>query len=459
MNSEASLEIRRQIKNKLFLCLNERKYMAKTVYIGMSADLIHPGHLNVIKKGAELGRVVIGLLTDEAIASYKRVPYLRFDQRRLIVESLKDVSEVVPQATLDYETNLRMLQPGFVVHGDDWQTGVQRETREKVIKVLAEWGGQLVEVPYTKDISSTSIQQSIREIGITPDNRRRRLKRILSVKPVVVALEAHNGLSGLLVEETEAFDQKGYPVEFDAIWLSSLTDSFSKGKPDTEAIDFTSRLQTVNEIIEVTTKPIIFDGDTGGRIDQFPFMVRSLERLGVSAVIIEDKIGQKKNSLIEDNSHHEQDFIEDFCQKIKAGLASRVTGDFMIIARIESLILGKGMDDALARARAYTDVGASAIMIHSKQKTPDEVIAFARTFRTFAPTTPLVAVPSTYNTITWDELGAAGFNLVIQANHLLRSAYPAMKKTVQQILQHKRAAEAEADLISIQDFFKLMEEQ
>lgn len=433
--------------------------MEKIVYIGMSADLVHPGHLNVIRKGASLGRVVIGLLTDEAIASYKRVPYLTYAQRKEIIENIKDVSEVVPQTTLDYETNLRQLKPAYVVHGDDWQSGVQKATRHKVIAILKEWGGELVEVPYTKDISSTAMQQSLKEIGITPGNRLRRLRRILSVKSLAVAMEAHNGLSGLIVEDTVCRDDAGQATEFDAIWLSSLTDSFSKGKPDTEAIDFTSRLQTVNEIIEVTTKPIIFDGDTGGRIDQFPFMVRSLERLGVSAVIIEDKIGQKKNSLIEDTGHHEQDFIEDFCQKIKAGLASRVTDDFMIIARIESLILGKGMEDALTRAKAYVEAGASGVMIHSKQKSPDEVLQFAANFRSFAPGIPLVAVPSTYNTISWNALAEGGFNIVIQANHLLRSAYPAMKKTAETILQNRRAANAETDLISIQDFFKLMEEK
>lgn len=430
--------------------------MEKTVYIGMSADLIHPGHLNVIKKGRALGRVVIGLLTDEAIATYKRVPYLSYDQRKEIIENIKDVSEVVAQTTLDYELNLRSLKPAFVVHGDDWQSGVQQATRQRVIDVLKEWNGMLVEVPYTTGISSTSIQKSIREIGITPENRLRRLKRILSVKKLAVAMEAHNGLSGLIVEETAFQKVSGTPVEFDAIWLSSLTDSFSKGKPDTEAIDFTSRLQTVNEIIEVTTKPIIFDGDTGGRIDQFPFMVRSLERLGVSAVIIEDKTGPKKNSLLADSTVHEQESAEDFCQKIRAGLHSRVTDEFMVIARIESLIVGKGMDDALARAKVYVEAGASGIMIHSKMETATEVLAFAKAFRDFAPHTTLVAVPSTYNGVTWSELEAAGFNIVIHANHLLRSAYPAMKKTALSILQNGFAAGAETDLISIPDFFKII---
>ena len=429
--------------------------MDKIVYIGMSADLIHPGHLNVIKRGAELGRVVIGLLTDEAIASYKRVPYLSYAQREEIIQNIKGVSEVMPQNTLDYEANLRAVKPAYVVHGDDWQSGVQKATRQKVISVLKEWNGELIEVPYTHGISSTVLQKSLKEVGITPGNRLKRLNRILNVKGFAVALEAHDGLSGLIVEET-TFNGGNGPVEFDAIWLSSLTDSFAKGKPDTEAIDFTSRLQTVNEIIEVTTKPIIFDGDTGGRIDQFPFMVRSLERLGVSAVIIEDKTGQKKNSLIEESAQHEQDFIEDFCQKIKAGVDSRVTPEFMIIARIESLILGAGMDDALTRSKAYIEAGAAGIMIHSKKQTADEVISFAKSFRKFAPTVPLVAVPSTYNNVSWIELQAAGFNIVIQANHLLRSAYPAMKETALSLLQNGCAAAAEADLISISDFFKII---
>ncbi|HVF95997.1 MAG TPA: phosphoenolpyruvate mutase [Flavisolibacter sp.] len=430
--------------------------MEKTVYIGMSADLIHPGHLNVIKKGRELGRVVIGLLTDKAIATYKRVPYLSYEQRKEIIENLRDISHVIPQTTLDYEANLRTVKPDYVVHGDDWQHGVQQITRQKVIDVLKEWGGELVEIPYTKGISSSYLKQSIKEIGITPENRLKRLKRILAVKPLAVAMEAYNGLSGLIVEDTVYQNNAGAPVEFDAIWLSSLTDSFSKGKPDTEAIDFTSRLQTVNEIIEVTTKPIIFDGDTGGRLDHFPFMVRSLERLGVSAIIIEDKTGQKKNSLIEESSHHQQDSIEDFCQKIKAGLNSRVTTEFMLIARIESLILGKGLEDALARSKAYTETGAGGIMIHSKKETADEVLAFAREFRGFAPHTPLVAVPSTYSSTSWSQLSAAGFNIVIHANHLLRSAYPAMKQTALSILQHGSAAAAESDLIPIQEFFKII---
>ena len=427
----------------------------KIVYIGMSADLVHPGHLNIIKKGTSLGTVVIGLLTDEAIASYKRVPYLSFEQRKEVIEQIKGVEKVVPQHTLDYAENLRSLRPHYVLHGDDWQTGIQKATRQKVIEVLAEWGGELVEIPYTRNISSTSIQRSLREIGITPANRMHRFHRLLHVKPLLTAMEAHNGLSGLVVENAASTNRDGKSFEYDAIWISSLTDSTAKGKPDIEAIDFTSRLATVNEIIEVTTKPIIFDGDTGGRIDQFPFMVRSLERLGVSAVIIEDKMGQKRNSLFED-MEHQQEYIPDFAAKIRAGIEARITDEFMVIARIESLILGQGMEDALARADAYIKAGASAIMIHSKQKDGAEVMEFARHYNQWAHRKPLVAVPTTYPEVTLQEFQAAGFNLVIYANHLLRSAYPAMMKTAGKILEHGRAAETENELMPLKELLNLI---
>jgi phosphoenolpyruvate phosphomutase / 2-hydroxyethylphosphonate cytidylyltransferase len=427
----------------------------RTVYIGMSADLIHPGHLNVIRKGAELGSVIIGLLTDEAIASYKRVPYLSFEQRKQIVENIKGVDKVISQTTLDYEKNLRELKPHYVIHGDDWQTGVQKATREKVINVLAGWGGQLIEVPYTKEISSTAIQQSLNSIGITPSNRLKRFNRLLEVKPTVTAMEAHNGLSASIVENVNYKEENGFAEEFDAIWVSSLTDSTAKGKPDIEAIDFTSRLSTVNEIIEVTTKPIIFDGDTGGRVDQFPFMVRSLERLGVSAVIIEDKFGQKRNSLFNDTSAQQQEHAEDFCEKIRAGIKAKLTNEFMIIARIESFILGKNLEDAINRARVYIQAGASGIMIHSKRKDASEILDFAKEYSRLSDRKPLIAVPTTYCDVTIEELKDAGFNIVIYANHLLRSAYPAMMRAATSILRNKKAAEIEKELMPLPDLLNL----
>ena len=343
----------------------------KKVYVGMSADLVHPGHLNVIKEARKLGDVIIGLLTDTAIASYKRLPYMTYRQRKIVVENVKGVSKVVPQDTLDYIPNLRKLKPDYVVHGDDWKTGIQKSIRERVIKTLKEWGGKLVEVEYTKGISSTQINQSLKEIGTTPEIRMKRLMRLLDAKLIVRFLEAHNGLTGLIVENF-CMQSDETITEFDGMWLSSLTDSTAKGKPDIEAVDLTSRLQTINDILEVTTKPIIYDGDTGGRPEHFVFTVKSLERLGVSAIIIEDKIGLKKNSLFGVEVSQTQDTIENFSDKISIGKKACITDDFMIIARIESLILKKGMDDALIRANAYIEAGADGIMIHSKEKKPHE---------------------------------------------------------------------------------------
>lgn len=433
--------------------------MEKIVYIGMSADLVHPGHLNVINAGKKLGRVIIGLLTDKAIAGYKRVPYLNYDQRKIIIENIAGVSEVIPQETLDYTANLQKIKPHFVVHGDDWKTGVQQATRQKVIDTLREWGGELVEVPYTGGISSTAIQKALKETGTTPEHRLQRLKRILSAKPCMRVLEAHNGLSGLIVENIAIPDERGISQEFDAIWMSSLTDSMAKGKPDIEAVDLTSRLQTLHDILEVTTKPVIFDGDTGGKTEHFVFTVRSLERLGVSAVVIEDKIGLKKNSLLEEQSSQEQDSIESFCEKIKAGKKSCVTKDFMIVARIESLVLGKSMDDALQRAVAYINAGVDGIMIHSKSGDASEIMTFASKYALMANKVPLVAVPTTYNTVTWQELADAGFNIVVYANHLLRSAYPSMVTAAESILRHHRSKEAEQALMPVAELLKLIPSQ
>lgn len=422
----------------------------------MSADLVHPGHLNVINTGKKLGRVIIGLLTDEAIASYKRVPYLSFEQRKIIIENIAGVSEVIAQETLDYTINLRKIKPQYVVHGDDWKTGVQQSTRQKVIDTLKEWGGELVEVPYTGGISSTAIQQALKEAGTTAEHRLKRLKRILAVKPCMRVLEAHNGLSGLIVENSSFTNDKGVINEFDAMWISSLTDSMTKGKPDIEAVDTTSRLQTLHDILEVTTKPVIYDGDTGGKTEHFVFTVRSLERLGVSAIVIEDKTGLKRNSLLEKQSSQEQETIEAFCEKIKAGKKNCLTKDFMIIARIESLILGKTMEDALARARAYITAGVDGIMIHSKSPDGKEVLDFAQQYKTFENKVPLVAVPTTYNECSWQQLQDAGFNIVVYANHLLRSAYPAMLMAAQSILQHDRSKEAEKKLIPVSELLKLI---
>ena len=428
----------------------------KKVYIGLSADLIHQGHLNIIAEGRNLGKVIIGLLTDEAIASYKRLPLIAFAERKLIVENLKGVEKVVPQTTLDYVPNLNEIRPDYVVHGDDWKTGVQREVRQRVIETLAEWGGKLVEPKYTEGISSTDLIAAVKAQGITPGKRMKTLRRLIDAKPIVRILEAHNGLTGLIVEKT-SIEKDGQKIEFDGIWESSLTDSTAKGKPDTELVDFSSRFSTIEEILEVTTKPMIVDGDTGGRIDHFKFRVKTLERLGVSAIIIEDKIGDKRNSLFGTTVPQKQDSIEHFSQKIHEGKQSQVTTDFMIIARVESLILKKGMADAVKRAEAYIAAGADGIMIHSKEKDGKEIIEFCRYFQKFEMKVPLIVVPSTYPHMTESELQDLGVNVIIYANHLLRSAYPSMINSAQSILENSRSKEASDEYcMSIKDIITLI---
>jgi phosphoenolpyruvate phosphomutase / 2-hydroxyethylphosphonate cytidylyltransferase len=429
--------------------------MNKKVYVGMSADMVHPGHLNIIREAAKLGDVTIGLLTDKAIAGYKRLPALNYEQRKIIIENIKGVQNVMPQNELDYSQNLRALKPDYVVHGDDWTKGIQKQTRQKVIEVLKEWGGKLVEVPYTKGISSTLLHQNIKEIGTTPEIRMKKLKRLLDAKPLLRVLEAHNGLSGLIVEHA-AYNSDGVNKEFDGMWLSSLTDSTAKGKPDIEAVDVTSRLHTLNDILEVTTKPIIYDGDTGGKPEHFVFTVRTLERLGVSAIIIEDKKGLKKNSLFGTEVLQTQASIEDFSSKIKVGKKAQVTNQFMIIARVESLILKKGIDDAVERSRAYINAGADGIMIHSKEKSGSDILQFCDIYKTFQNRVPLIAVPSSYNHIYEEELLKAGVNIVIYANHLLRSAYPAMVDVAKSILKHGRSLECAGQCMSISEILNLI---
>jgi len=425
------------------------------VYVGMSADMIHPGHLNIINEARKLGDVTVGLLTDKAIASYKRLPTLKYEQRKIVIENIKGVSEVVPQHELDYSINLRKIKPDFVVHGDDWQKGVQAQTRQKVIDTLSEWGGKLHEVPYTKGISSTKLNQSLKEIGTTPEIRMGRLRRLIESKPIVRVMEAHNGLTGLIVENI-TFSKDGRSKEFDAMWLSSLTDSTAKGKPDIEAVDVTSRLHGLNDILEVTTKPIIYDGDTGGIPEHFVFTVKTLERLGVSAIIIEDKTGLKKNSLFGTDVPQTQAKIEDFAYKISQGKKAQVAKNFMIIARIESLILKQGMEDAIARAVAYIDAGADGIMIHSKEKDGKEILEFCNRYKKLDKRVPLVAVPSSYNHLYESQLKDAGVNVVIYANHLLRSAYPAMVDVATSILEHERSLEVNDKCMSIKEILNLI---
>tara|TARA_B100001250_G_scaffold411784_1_gene441257 strand:- start:2552 stop:3859 length:1308 start_codon:yes stop_codon:yes gene_type:complete len=412
----------------------------KKVYVGMSADILHNGHLNILTIAKEKGKVIVGLLTDDAISSYKNPPVLNYDERKRMLSNISLVDEIIEQETLDYVSNLRKIKPDFVVHGNDWKEGKQKDTRSRVISALKEWGGELIEPTYTPGISSTLIKEAIEENsrveskGTTPMTRLRYLRKLLNERDLVRVLEAHNGLTGLIVENTKV-DSK----EFDAIWISSLTDSTAKGKPDTELVNFDSRFNTIEQILEVTTKPLIVDADTGGLAEHFRFHVRTLERLGVSAVIIEDKVGPKRNSLFGNEIKQEQASIDSFCEKIKAGKSSTVTKDFMIIARIESLNLQKGVDDAINRAESYIHSGADAIMIHCKEKDPKELFDFCERFNDFSQKVPLVAVPSSYSQISENQLSKIGINVVIYANHLLRSAYPAMVKTAKSILKEGKS--------------------
>ena len=428
----------------------------KLVYLGMSADIIHTGHLNIIHEAQKYGdKVIVGVLTDQAIASYKRLPYLNYEQRSAIVASIKGVDEVIPQTTLDYRPNLEKLHPDYVLHGDDWKTGVQAKTRQQIIDTMAKWGGHVIDVPYTKGISSTMLNERLKEIGTTPDIRLKRLRRLLNAKKIVRICESHNGLTGLIIENTKV-KVGNINKEFDGMWASSLTDSTSKGKPDIEAVDLTTRLQGLNDALEVTTKPVIFDGDTGGLPEHFVFTVRTLERNGISAVIIEDKKGLKKNSLFGTDVKQTQATKEEFCEKIHAGKQAQVTEDFMIIARCESLIAGQPMEDALDRCFAYVKAGADGIMIHSKNKSGEDIKEFCRRFREKDQKTPIVLVPTTYNQFTEDELASWGANVVIYANHLLRAAYPAMVKVAQSILEHGRSLEADPLCMPIKQILELI---
>lgn len=429
----------------------------KNVYIAMSADFVHNGHINVIEEGAKYGDVIIGLLTDEVIASYKRMPLLDYETREKIFSNIKNVTKVVKQSTLDYTDNLEKLKPDYVVHGDDWKQGIQSLVRENVIKTLAKWGGELIEVPYTKGVSCTDLEQQYRMLSNTTDIRRAKLRRLMKLKPCISVMEASNGLTGLIVEKAQVSDEKTATMkEFDAMWVSSLCDSTFKGKPDIELVDLTSRINTINEIMEVTTKPIILDGDTGGKIEHFVYNVKTLERLGVSAIIIEDKTGLKKNSLFGTDVKQVLEDPDKFAEKIHAGKSAQVSRDFLIFARLESLIAGYGIDDALMRAKKYINAGADGIMIHSKEKTGDDIKKFMIEFRKYSKDIPLILVPTTYNQFTEDEFEKWGANIVIHANHLLRSAYPAMMKTAETILKHGRSKEADEYCLSIKEILNLI---
>ena len=427
----------------------------KTVYVPMAVDIIHSGHLNIINKAKKYGKIIIGLFTDAAIAEYKSLPLINYNQRLEIIKNIKGIYKIVKQDTWDYEKNLLQIKPNYLIHGDDWRVGVQKKTRQKVINILRKIKGKLIEIPYTKDISSSSIHNKL-NIGLKiKESRVSLLKRIIGAKDIVRLLESHNALTGIIIDKLK-IEKKNKFLEFDGMWSSSLTDSAIRGKPDNQAVDFSTRFSGLSEILDVTTKPILFDADNGGRIEHISYTVRTLERLGVSGICIEDKIGTKKNSLFDNQSGSYQDDIKNFSKKINIARDSKVTNDFFIVARIESFILGKSLKDALKRANAYSEAGADAILIHSKEKKPNQIFQFAKVFRKSKFYKPMIAVPSTYSKTYEKELIKNGFKVVIYANQLLRAAYPQMLKTATQILKNGRAYDVEKSISSINEVLNII---
>ena len=426
----------------------------KIVYVPLAVDILHSGHLNIISKAKKYGKVVIGLLSDNAVAEYKNIPSLEYEERYKIVKNLKNVHKIIKQDTWDYSKILNSLKPDYFVHGDDWKKGIQKKTRQKVIRLLKKNKGKLIEIPYTKNISSSSIKSDLIN-HLTPTSRVSILKRLIDSKKIVRILESHSPLSGLIAENMK-FQRGNKTEQFDGMWSSSLTDSSLKGKPDNQSLDFSSRFNGLGDLFDVTTKPLIFDADNGGRLEHLPFTVRTLERLGVSAIMIEDKIGLKKNSLFKDQSGAKQDSIKDFCKKIDLIKETRNSKDFLIGARIESFILGKGLQDGLKRAKAYSAAGADLILIHSKENTPKEIFSFSKVFRKTRYFKPLVSVPSTYSRTTETMLIKNGFKIVNYANQMLRASYPAMENVAKTILKNQRSFELEKKISSVKEVINLI---
>ena len=429
----------------------------KTVYTCFCTDILHDGHMNILKAARQYGAVTIGALSDRALIRYNKFPTISEEERIRLYTSLEGVDKVIVQDSIMYDDVISRLKPDYVIHGDNWKNGPESAIRRNVVSLLEKYGGELIEIPYTYNESVKKIDSQLREKLAMPEYRRKRLRQLINMCPVVKTIEVHSGLTGLIAEKTVVEDG-GSLDQFDAMWISSLCDSTAKGKPDIELVDMTSRFRTIDDVMEVTTKPIIFDGDTGGLTEHFVYTVRSLERMGVSAIIIEDKIGLKKNSLFGTEVEQTQDSAEHFCEKIRAGKRVQLTDDFMIIARIESLILERGMDDALDRAEAYVGAGADGIMIHSIKKDPSEIIEFCDRFRKKDRTTPIVVVPTSFNSITYTELAEHGVNVVIYANQLTRSAFPAMEQTAKDILKYHRSFEAEERLMPINEILTLIDE-
>lgn len=429
----------------------------KKVYTCFCTDIIHEGHLNILREAKKLGSVTVGVLADSAMVRFNRFPTVSINERVQIVKDTGLVDEVIIQNAIMYDEIFETVKPDIVIHGDNWCDGPEKAIRDNVLMNIEKCGGELVEISYTYNDAVKKIDDRMKEKLAMPEFRRKRLRQLIDMCPVVKTIEVHSGLTGLIAEKT-VVENNGELDQFDAMWISSLCDSTAKGKPDIELVDMSSRIRTIDDVMDVTTKPIILDGDTGGLIEHFVYNVRTLERMGVSAVIIEDKTGLKKNSLFGTEVEQTQDSIENFSAKIRAGKNAQRTEEFMIIARIESLILERGMEDALTRAFAFVEAGADGIMIHSRKKSPDEIVEFCKKFREKDAKTPIVVVPTSFNSITEEELAAAGVNIVIYANQLTRSAYPAMQSTAVEILKNHRALEVDSKLMPFKDIIKLIDE-
>ena len=433
--------------------------MAKKVYTCFCTATIHKGHLNIIAEAAKLGDVTVGVLSDREAIRYNRFPILSEEDRLAAIRALPGVKNAMIQRDMMYSDVIDSLKPDIIVHGDNWCNPEAPEyfIRQHVEASLKGYGGEIVDIPYTFDPEAKRIDDLDKERLAMPEYRRKRLRQLIKMCPIVKTIEAHSGLTGLIAEKTVVQQEDGRLDQFDAMWVSSLCDSTAKGKPDIELVDMSSRLRTIDDIMEVTTKPIILDGDTGGLTEHFVYNVRTLERIGVSAVIIEDKTGLKKNSLFGTEVKQTQDSIENFCAKIAAGKDALRTKDFMIIARCESLILEQGMDDALSRCHAYVNAGADGIMIHSRKKDPAEILEFCDKFRATDPTTPIVVVPTSFNSVTESELAAHGVNICIYANQLTRAAFPAMQSVAQDLLKYHRAQEVDSRLMPFKKIITLID--
>jgi phosphoenolpyruvate phosphomutase len=426
----------------------------KTVFVVMSAEIFHPGHLNIIKVARDLGEVTVGLATDRFNARYKRLTLMSYEDRKAIVENINGVKNVIAQDTLDLAPILRELRPDYFVHGDDWKFGPLKAVRQQVLEVMQEWGGVLVEPPYTEGISSTKLNAAWRSIGATPETRIRHFRRMLEFQPVVRLLEVHNSLSGIIIERT-LVEGNERDKEFDGMWYSDLTDSLAKGKPNSSFVDLTSRINTIHGILESTTKPLIVEAGNGGITEHFVSTVKTLERLGVSAVVIADKVGYEGAVFSLNGNEPVQEDVNDFARKIASGKKTQVNKDFSIITQINSLVMHEDVENALRRARVYIEAGVDALMIHSNVETLTDFFEFCRSYRNLEDKVPLLAAIPARSSLDEDQLISAGVQFIVYPDQLLRAAYTSMLNAAKTLLIQARASDVDelyAPISEICDF-------